>query len=240
MNWKAFENKFHVSWREKMKPFIESEDCDEIYAYLKDASKRGEEISPLSINTYRAFFIAPLTDLKCVILGEPYSDFANNSPINTGLYLDNSVEKKETTELNNFLRGLEIELYNGLCLDYKNDYDTEYLALRGVLMLNGSMTTNWRNYKEHEKVWKPFYEFLFKRIISKKKNVPIILIGEYAKSFKHLIEKTNYVFELDSPNEFLKEWDTKGVFQKVDEILENTRGMGGGIQWLNIKNDVPF
>lgn len=35
MNWELFKECFHESWHSKMQPFIESEECDKIYAYLK-------------------------------------------------------------------------------------------------------------------------------------------------------------------------------------------------------------
>jgi len=42
MIWEKQKNKFHYSWHKHMQKFIESEECDEIFAYLK---QRKEEIN---------------------------------------------------------------------------------------------------------------------------------------------------------------------------------------------------
>ena len=46
MLWDKFKDYFHESWHESVRPFIESEQCDEIYAYLKAESRRGKKIAP--------------------------------------------------------------------------------------------------------------------------------------------------------------------------------------------------
>ena len=46
MIWEKFKDQFHESWHDKMRPFIESEECDKIYAYLKKEGGRGKKIAP--------------------------------------------------------------------------------------------------------------------------------------------------------------------------------------------------
>jgi len=60
MKWDNFKQHFHPSWHGKMKTFIESNECDEIYAFLKKESKRGKQIAPLSSNVYKCFKETPL------------------------------------------------------------------------------------------------------------------------------------------------------------------------------------
>ena len=55
MKWDLFRDQFHESWHSKMQPFIESEECDKIYEYLKTEGKRGKKIAPSSSVTYRCF-----------------------------------------------------------------------------------------------------------------------------------------------------------------------------------------
>jgi len=55
MQFEKFKNLFHESWHDKMIPFIESEECDNIYKFLKSESQRGKRIAPLSVNVYRCF-----------------------------------------------------------------------------------------------------------------------------------------------------------------------------------------
>ena len=73
MNWEKFKDQFHESWHIKMRPFIESEACDNIYKFLKQESQRGKKIAPLSSNVYRCFLETPLDELKVVMVGmAPY------------------------------------------------------------------------------------------------------------------------------------------------------------------------
>jgi uracil DNA glycosylase len=76
MDWNKFSPKFHKSYHEIMQPFIESEECDAIYAFLKAESGRGAQVAPQSINTFRAFKETPLDELKCVLMfQDPYFVF---------------------------------------------------------------------------------------------------------------------------------------------------------------------
>jgi uracil DNA glycosylase len=68
MEWSKFKIKFHESYHEIMQPFIESNECDEIYKFLKSESSRGALISPSSINTFRVFKELPLQDIKCIFM----------------------------------------------------------------------------------------------------------------------------------------------------------------------------
>ena len=86
MKWNSFEDKIHKSWHEKLRPFIESEDCDKIYERLKFDSKRGKTIAPLSPNVWRCFKETSLDDLKVVLMGLcPYHTLYNGSPVADGL-----------------------------------------------------------------------------------------------------------------------------------------------------------
>ena len=48
MDFKKFEDQFHPSWHAKMRPFIESNECNDIYAFLKK-ERRGVRKLPLSL-----------------------------------------------------------------------------------------------------------------------------------------------------------------------------------------------
>ena len=67
MNWDKFKENFHPSWHAKMKPFVQSEECDLLYAHLKKESKRGKQVAPLSSNVWKAFKLTPMDELKFVM-----------------------------------------------------------------------------------------------------------------------------------------------------------------------------
>ena len=88
MNWDKFKENFHESWHKKMKPFVESEECDKLYAYLKKESKRGKQVAPLSSNVWKAFMLTPMDELKFVLMGMcPYHTFKNGLPVADGLMM---------------------------------------------------------------------------------------------------------------------------------------------------------
>jgi ribosomal 50S subunit-recycling heat shock protein len=64
MDWNKFSHQFDESWHNIIKPFIESEECDKIYAFLKKESARGKKIAPNSSDVFRCFKETKLSDLK--------------------------------------------------------------------------------------------------------------------------------------------------------------------------------
>jgi len=236
MNWNSFKSKFHKSWHKDIKPFIESKKCDEIYKFLKEETKAGVRIAPASSNTFRTFFITPLDEVKCVIIGgAPYDRYYKDQPIATGVLLDCSITKQVTPQLKNFYEGIEKEFYDGINLNYVQDWNLDYLAERGVLLLNSSLTVEKDKINNHFEIWKPFISFILKEIISWM-DVPVILIGEEAQFYRKLINATNYIYPLSTLKGIGQKWDTKNTFNYVNKRLSNNDL--GSIMWLNI--DVPF
>jgi len=216
MNWDLFKNKFNKSWHEKMKPFIESQECNEIFKVLKEKTAGGVKIAPASSNTFRAFLVTPLDELKCVIIGgPPYSEFENDLPIATGLFLDCSITKKVTSELKSFYNGIEREYYNGLNLEYVQDWSLDYLAENGVLLLNNSLTIEKDAIDGDQELWKPFISYILNKVIPK--NIPIIFVDS-------------------SLLKIGKEWESNNIFSEANKQIEINNMET--IMWLNI--NVPF
>lgn len=228
MDWIKFKNKFHLSWHSKIQKFIESKECDEIFAYLKKRKEEGVEIAPSAFCLFRAFRDTNLNELKCVIIGEnPYNSFVEEQPIDTGVLFGSSI--KLQPNLLEFYNGLEKELYNGLNLNIIYDYDLNYLTSQGVLMIPSSLTIEKNAKKGHSKIWKPFIEFLLREIISYT-NVPILFLGR-SKQYMKEYEQSNYCYSLELPT-IGNVWDTKKVFSAINNnIWESNKET---IMWLNI------
>lgn len=232
MKWLAFSRKFHPSWHKMMKPFIESPACDLIFSHLKSRSVEGHKIMPISHNTFKAFEI-PLNQIKVVILGgNPYDAYIEDITIANGLLLDCSNLKVPSYELRNFYRGIEVEVFNGLSMHYRNVESIDYLTKQGVLMLNSALTTE--EDKSHEVLWEDFTTHVIEGL--DELDIPIILIGSLAKTYLTSVVKSQVFTLADIPGTIGAEWDTGNVFQKVDEILEDNDK--DSIMWLNV--DVPF
>jgi len=239
MDFNKFKSQFHPSWHAKMRPFIESEECNKIYTFLKAESKRGKRIAPLSMHVWKCFKETSLDDLKVVMVGMcPYHTFKNDAPVADGLLMGCSITEQVQPQLAQFYGAMEKEFYNGLNLNIIEDPDVSFLANQGVLMLNAALTTEMNKNGSHMKIWEPFIKYLFEEIINHI-GVPIVFIGKDASKYKKYTGIFTHVFETSHPtNTSYKgiEWDTEGVFGKVSRLIEETNNET--INWVQI--DCPF
>jgi len=237
MNWDKFKDNFHESWHDKMRPFIESAECDEIYAYLKKEAGRGKKIAPLSANVFRAFKETPLTNLKVVMMGMcPYHTAINGVPVADGLLMGCSVTGQLQPSLDKFYRGVEIELYNGLNINAMIDADVSYLSKQGVLMMNAALTTEINKAGSHIALWEPFVKHFFNCIETE--GAPIIFLGKDAAKYKKLVGPFKWSFVTTHPASAAYkqcDWDTEGTFGKVNKVLKDNNNFE--IKWME---EIPF
>lgn len=235
MDWNKFKNKFHVSWHKDIQLFIESNECNKIYAYLK---KQKGEIAPKSTLTFRAFEQS-LENIKCiVILDEPYNNKYKDLQYADGVPLSCEYVQHTHPQLLSFYKGLEKEFYD-LKLDIITDLNMEFYQNQGILFLTSSLTTEINSPRKHKNLWVPFIRFLIKEIFSKKR-LPIVFCGEEIyNQYKNDLEVIYPWFLI---KQSLSEcaigvpWNTNGTFTKVNKyLLEKNQDE---IQWVNV--DVPF
>ena len=233
MQFEKFKNLFHESWHDKMRPFIESEECDNIYKFLKTESQRGKKIAPLSVNVYRCFLETPLDELKVVILGMcPYHTLKNDMPVADGLAMSCSVTGYLQPSLDQFYNAIEKEVYGGLCLNSEKNPDLTYLARQGVLLWNAALTTEINKAGSHLELWEPFTKYVFENIISTT-GVPTIFLGKEAAKFERYTGLFSHNFPISHPASAAykkTDWSTEGVFTKVNKILKEVNNYE--INWL--------
>jgi len=233
MNWEKFKDLFHESWHLKIRPFIESKECDDIYEFLKKESKRGKKIAPLSPNVFRCFRETSLDDLKVVMMGMcPYHTFLNGDPVADGLLMGCTVTGRLQPSLEKFYEGVENDVYDGLNLKYTKDPDVSYLAKQGVLMLNAALTTEMNKAGSHIKLWEPFTKYLLEEVLATT-GVPYIFLGKDASVYQKYIPPFTWSFTLSHPASAAykqSEWDTEGAFTKVNKILKDNNNFS--IEWL--------
>jgi len=238
MDFEKFKEYFHESWWVKMKPFIESDECEAIYKHLKFESKRGKTIAPLSSNVYKCFKETSLDDLKVVLLGMcPYHTVKNGEPVADGLLFGCSVTGILQPSLEQFYGGIERELYNGLCLHAVKGPDVSYLSKQGVLMLNAALTVEANKAGSHNDLWQPFIKYLMEEVFAYT-GVPIVFIGKDAEKYKKYTSPLSWNFCVSHPASASYkniDWDTEGVFGKVNKILMDNNGIK--IEWLEL---LPF
>lgn len=241
MKWEFFQNSFHESWHETIRPFVESESCDKIYAYLKEKGRERKKIAPLPSLTYRCFQETPLHKLKACVLGmSPYHTLYGNTIIADGLLLGCSVTNRLQPSLQKFYEGLEIELHGGLNLEYDKTPDVSYLAEQGVLMLNASLTVEINKAGSHLDIWQPFIKHIFEFAIGPSR-VPVVFLGKDAARYKRWLSPMQWSFIVSHPASAAynhTEWDTEKAFSKVNKLLiEDGKH---AIQWLKSKGETHY
>jgi len=182
MDWSKFKTKFDESWWPIMQPFIDSAECDEIYAFLKSRTNEGVQVAPSSINTFRVFKETKLEDVQCILLfEEPYCFYEKGMPVADGIALGCSITEKVTPLLKQFYSNIENELYNGLNLNWNmEESNLSYLTYQGVLMLNKDLTVEKDVSESHKDLWKPFINHLMLNYVHKY-NIPIMFMGKNVK-----------------------------------------------------------
>lgn len=233
MKWENFKSQFHESWHDKIKPFIESEECDRIYSFLKKEARRGKRIAPNSSLTFRAFEETTYDNLKVVLMGmSPYHTLRKGIPIADGLLMGCSVTEILQPSLDQFYDGLERELYNGLNVNMIKDPDVTYLAKQGVLMFNASLTTEINKPGSHLALWEPFTKFILMNVIDTS-GAPIIFLGKEAAKFKRFAPPFTYTFEISHPASAAysgTRWEPEGAFASVNKIIKGNNNYE--IKWI--------
>lgn len=234
MDFEKFKDQFHESWHVKVRPFIESEECDKIYEFLKKESKRGKKIAPLSSNVFRAFRETSLDDLKVVLMGMcPYHTTLGGEYVADGLLMGCSVTGKLQPSLEQFYGALQREYYGEPQKHVILSPDVSYLAQQGVLMTNAALTTEINKAGSHIALWEPFTKYFFENVIDTA-GVPIVFLGKDAAKYKRYVTPFTWTFTVSHPASAAyknTDWDSEGVFKKVNEILKQNNNYY--IHWLN-------
>ena len=99
-------------------------------------------------------------------------------------------------------------------------------------MLNSALTIE--EFGTHNSLWAPFTDFVMNIIAEL--DVPVLFIGVQAQQFTDVMSDSQLVYELDEIKGTFETWDTKNVFHKLANRMEQEDQ--DTIMWLNV--DVPF
>ena len=227
-----FENFEHMfgDWAVKFKPFIESKDFDDIYAFLKEEGREGKMILPRSTDTFRAFSECPYKDLKCIfMLQDPYHRIKwidrQPVPIADGIAMSCSNTGELQPSLQLFYEGME----DDLGYEVPRIPDLKYLANQGVLLINTSLTVEKDKNASHSKIglWDKFIKYMIEEVINFYNSGLIYVgIGENAHNVgKMVIPFIHWSFELEHPAFAARqerEWKHGNIFTKINKILKDS------------------
>lgn len=229
----AFQEKFDPSWIEPLQPFIESDECDKIYVWLKEKA-RTDRVLPDSENTFKAFEKCSLGNLRLVIMGmEPYASIKRGVPAADGLAFSNSLTGELQPSLVKFYEGIQEDVFGGTTIKIDTPADLSYLAEEGILLLNSSLTVSERKIGSHKGVWDPFIKYLIEEVLNKKENVVYILMGQEAKKWEEVISPFNaHVLTCEHPSAAARDkrkWKHEKVFSRSNSILRANKK--GEVYW---------
>lgn len=216
-------------WAPKFKDFIESQDFQDIYAFLKAEAREGKVICPEHFNTFRAFRECPFSKLRAVfILQDPYPWVKldrDGKKVYTadGLAMSCSNTGACQPSLELFYQGIE----DDLGVKVPRHPDLSYLAQQGILLLNTSLTVEMNKPSSHGGKWDKFIEYLFENVINfYTKGLVYVSFGKNA----HIMAKTivpflHWGFEVEHPAAAAhkgREWEHNKIFTKINKILKNS------------------
>ena len=153
-------------------------------------------IYPKYKDIFKAFKLCNIDDVKVVIIGQDPYHGENEA---TGLAF--SVEDNIKTPPS--LRNIFIELNDDLKINKTNN-SLDNWAKQGVFLINSVLTVEKDKPGSHKFLnWERFTDYVIKVISDKKENIVFILLGNYARSKKPLIdEKKHLIIETTHPSPF--------------------------------------
>ena len=206
-------------------PFFD-ENKEELEKIFEKINKKKEEIYPLPEDLFRALFYFPPNEIKLVIIGQdPYIGSEDNIPQAMGLSF--SVPKKH--------RKIPPSLQN-IFKEIKNCYPDFNIPNHGllkrwakqekILLLNSALTVKAGESNSHANLWVNFTDKLIKYLSDKNDKCVFLLMGNFAKGKKHLInEEKHKVFITvhPSPLSASRGFFGCGVFKEINEFLLNDK-----------------
>lgn len=217
-------------WGEKLRPFIESKECDILYAKLKEEVKKGKIICPLGNEVYRTFLETPISELKVVfMLLDPYPRVINGIRTADGIAMSCSHTKNLQPSLELFYDGIIDDLY-------KKDKefvpeklnDLKYLCNQGVMMLNTALTVEKDITGSHTKIWRPFMKFLFEEVFNKMgRRLIFVLCGKESEKMEGFIDPLQHIILKREHPAFAarqeRKWKHEKVFSQINWILDTDK-----------------
>jgi len=226
----TFKELIDESWHKDLQPFIEGEECYNIYQFLKNQPKR--DTIPKSNLLWRPFKECKKQDLKVVFIGMcPYHTRVFKEDVADGLCFSTQM-KKLPPSLIALLDGLKDDIKNYNLQDIN---DLSYLANQGILMLNAGMTTSHMKAGNHIEKWIPFHKYLYENVYNSINGLIFVYFGKEAQKLKKFETPfIHYSKSLEHPAHAAREsrpFNHENVFSWINKILIGNNGQGTEIIW---------
>lgn len=232
------------NWWEVLLPFIESEEWDKLFAFLKSQSALKKVIIPKSIDLFKSFEISDRHKVKAVIvMMDPYPSITKEGiMVADGIPMScvNTGRLQPTLEL--FYGAIE-NSYLGFDPDMDMRPNISYLVKEeGVLLLNSSLSCEKDKPGSHAGMWTPFMKFFIEEVLNKYyRGLPIVLCGAQAQKLEKYIQPMlHHVKCIEHPvaaSYQNRSWNYQDLFKWCNTIIESNNGIGHGVRWYRKKNE---
>lgn len=237
MNIESLRGKVHDSWLPLLRPFVETKAMDDIYEFLRSEKTLGKSICPNPENVFRSFEI-DVKSIKCiVVLQDPYF----TKGVGNGIPMDCSNTGKMQPSLKLWYKGIE-DSYGKTgkkVVDVDDPTNLKYLLDQGVFLINAALTVEEEQPRSHQKIWRPFMEFVFREIIGQIDPCPIVYLGKTASELDaYLPPFLHYSKMVEHPaaaSYKKKPWNYDNMFEWINYFLKSNNKTE--IKWLGEKEE---
>lgn len=205
------------SWLEIIGDEFEKDYFKKLWAFVEEEYKTSR-VYPSYEDIFKSLDYTDYREVKVIILGQdPYHTRGQAE----GLAFSIKAGGKISPSLRNIFK----EINRDLGLDLGENTSLVSWANQGVLLLNTILTVRESEPGSHKnKGWEEFTDQIIKKLNEKKDGLIFILLGNYAKEKKSLIDKKrHYILESSHPSPFSahRGFLGSGIFSRTNEILKD-------------------
>lgn len=224
--WKNASN----AWQNQLDYYFTGADYQRIEAVIQHDEAEGYKVYPSHACRFRALELTPLSEVRCVILGQdPYHKQGQAN----GLAFSVNKGSKMPPSLKNLLIELRNDYSQKTSLAEDNHGDLSVWAKQGVLLLNTLLTVREAEPLSHQNTgWESLSRAVIEAINTHKEGVVFVLWGSAARAYKPCVNtQKHFVIEgaHPSPLSAYRGFFGSKPFSKVNEYLQK-RGEDG-IVW---------
>lgn len=184
----------HSSWVPLMEEEFKKEYLQKLATWLAYIRQSGSKVVyPDSQDVFRALKLCPYTDTKVIILGqEPY--YQGNADGLAFSYKDGFRAGQGMQALDVIFAEIERDCYNGFNVNM--DYQLDYLAKQGVLLLNSVLTVFRGQVGSHKDIgWQKLTQRIIGSLVLNQSPKVFMLWGNDAqKTFGDAVKSTGHSF----------------------------------------------
>ncbi len=187
------------SWFSQLYPYIGSNDFkSSIRAINKDRKKHTVIPEKGSDLFFKAFRETSYENTKVIILGQdPYSNPENAFD---GLAFSNSFLLKPQSSLDNILKEVEDDIYDGFNPERRANLSLYNWTKQGVLLINAAHTVIKNRPESHLKYWLNFTIEVI-NTLDRKRDLVWLLMGRKAQAFeKYISNPSHYIIKTAHPS----------------------------------------